>query len=194
MKRINNWETFNELKRSTYMSAADKLDDLGRKTTAKKMRNHADNFGHDLWIKNRTKKHENDVFKMYDNGNIMEYRFLGLSIDMMIDIWRSSEKEDIYNVAIFECLSCDTPRTMDMYILKQDNEYVVDVIPQNDEDFAAFGFMNRPDAKRFLSLLKQSVIEDVAEFGKDYKGDDLKEFKSLLLDLCNPPIGLLIKD
>lgn len=192
MKRINNWETFNELNRETYISAAKKLDDLGRKTTAKKLINHADNFRHDLWKKNRTKKHENDVFKMYDNGNIMEYRFLGLSTYMMMDIWHDSEKEDIYNIAMFECLSCDTPRSIDMYILKQDNEYVVDTIVEDDD--SSFGFMNRPDAKRFLSLLKESVIEDVAEYGEDYKGDDLEEFKSLLLDLCNPPIRLLIKD
>ena len=108
MKRINNWETFNELNHSTYISAAKKLDDLGQNKTAERIRNHADNHNYNMYINARRKYHTDHVFQMIDgNGNTSSYMFLGTDFGMAYDNWRDSVKETMTIAALFENVAAD---------------------------------------------------------------------------------------
>jgi hypothetical protein len=205
MKRINNWETFNELNRETYISAAKKLDDLGQNKTAERIRNHADNHNYNMFINARRKYHTDHVFQMIDgNDDTSSYMFLGTDFGMAYDNWRDSEKRTMTIAALFENVADDGNGVnaandienvigFDFFISfdVDDSTYYVNAVDRNTGDDTELKFENRAEAKVFLPILKTTLIDELAEYKIKYPKDDMSEFEELALKICDVPIRQL---
>jgi hypothetical protein len=162
--RISNWIKFNELNKSTYYSAADKLDKLNpHNVTSNRLRQHAEEMGID---DNRLNIRYVEIkpFEMIEDGNTFTAYFDGIN-------WEASEdNSDITEIPenMYITIQAHFIRTvkganlnqMFFFIIAFDNtgveqKEVVDVVDEDGRD-RNIRFSNRADANRFLSLIFKS--------------------------------------
>lgn len=206
MKILNNWETFNELRKSTYMKAAKKADEIGHEKLGKKFRDHAD------VMQKRSEEEENqknqedwgklieeysniEPFYMIDDTFRTPAYFVGFGWDASIDnSWKAgkiynNEPEDLDNILVnpMFVLKRKELEFIHVFLNKNGEKYVFDCEDSEGESVNV-KFASRKDANRLLKLVKDRYEFDrVKSF---YKPDSIEEYEELLDDF-NFPVRLL---
>jgi hypothetical protein len=197
MKILNNWEKFNELRKSTYMNAAKKADEIGHEKLGKKFRDHADVMqkraeedenqkNQEDWGKLMEEYSNIEPFNIIDNKGFryLAY-FVGFGWDASIDnSWKAGELENTTNILVnpmFVINDNDNGKLKFIHIFlnKNDEKYVFDAEDLEGENIN-LKFSTRKDANRLLKLIKDK-----------YEFDRLNKEYEKLLDDFNFPIRLL---
>jgi hypothetical protein len=213
MKILNNWETFNELRKSTYMKAAKKADEIGHEKLGKKFRDHAD------VMQKRAEEEENQknqedwgklieeysniepFYMMIDGAFRTPAYFVGFGWDASIDnSWKAGkiyikEPEDLDNILVNPMFALvknkgtmsEKLEFIHVFLNKNGEKYVFDC-EDSEGETVNLKFASRKDANRLLKLIKDRYEFD--ELTTSYKSDEKEEYKELL-DEFNFPVRLL---
>lgn len=211
MKILKNWETFNELRKSTYMKAAKKADEIGHEKLGKKFRDHADVMqkraeeeedqeNQKNWEKLMGEYSNIEPFYMMIDGTFRTPAyFVGFGWDASIDSsWKAGniflkEPEQATNILVnpmFVLLkNADTMSEklefIHVFLNKKGEKYVFDCVDSEGES-VDLKFATRKDANRLLKLIKDRYEFDESS----YEPDSKEEYKELL-DEFNFPVRLL---
>lgn len=210
MKKIQSWETFNELNRSSYFKAAKKAEELGNKKLSDRFKDHSD-FIENIQNKNRIDKIEKRFssiepfkFTFTEPGQDIEHKltgkYLGIDPGMMWDVFLDNEGKSINISILFKMEEEDLEKMQEpdiAYIMPFFIYYNIEKLkleidgPYNVEesflgDYTSEGegpilFNNRKDANRLISLLKSEVAEEFEEVKNKYiKPEEVDEYENMI--------------
>lgn len=180
--KINNWKKFNELKDSTYKSAAKKFKELGHERTAKRLEEHPkflDKLEIDKTHKKLLDKYKHvapfqfnntiDINKNADGKFIIKGEFYNIDFVYAYDLWREGNDKEVFSIPCNFKLLLGLINDYDGFFIKpfwitkelyDDNKLVIEGpfdiedSPWEIEGTNPILFSNRKDAIRFINLLK----------------------------------------
>ncbi len=193
--KINNWKKFNELRHSTYNSAARKLDKMGHKKRAQTLRSHSS----DMMGKEAFEKYGIGKCSFNLKGDSIIGEFLGFDWGSTYDMYIDNETKFL-EIPLFFRFEGKTDgygnEQMNVFSISYNTaDSNIEILSMNEEDLEeVFGvsvllFDSRKDAMKIYSVLKSiNIDEEFSRFiegGKGMTGEELDQFKKHYKELLS---------
>jgi hypothetical protein len=201
--RFKDFLKINELKRETYISAANKLKKIGQNSRADELIRHSDHISEQERIK-KIISQSTEFEAIFKNGDVSfkSKYYSGVDLDLCYDIWINTDYSEFYlnifllfevdnNMFYFSPISVDITE-INEFSMKIGHSGFADGYPKIDKkldyiNYQPLKLTNRKDANEFFKLFKDDLNNSLNRFllKNDINDPEIRNFTNKIHDIMH---------